>query len=108
MPSARRHSPTPLARLQNPPWTRRTEKREWQKLIENKWTTIEPADLLNVTKTEGQMWLALFHFVSNDEVRLCCLAAGTKAPCLTSVDHLPWPRYRSASDTTSTRFARAN
>jgi len=55
--------------IENPPWTRRTDSGEWQKLVENKWVTYQPADLLTLTKTEGQLWLALFQIVCNNEVR---------------------------------------
>merc|ERR1719324_1562291 len=55
--------------IENPPWTRRTPDGVWQKLIDDKWKTIEPAELLTLTKTEGQMWLALFHFICNAEIQ---------------------------------------
>lgn len=55
--------------IENPPWTRRTKDGQWQKLIDNKWTDFAPADLLTLTKTEGQLWLALFHIICNNEIR---------------------------------------
>mmetsp|Transcript_2850 Transcript_2850/g.5782 ORF Transcript_2850/g.5782 Transcript_2850/m.5782 type:complete len:589 (+) Transcript_2850:112-1878(+) len=55
--------------IENPPWTRRTPEGKWQKLIDDKWKTVEPAELLTLTKTEGQMWLALFHFICNAEIQ---------------------------------------
>jgi len=55
--------------IENPPWTRRTKEGQWQKLVENKWVDYAPADLLTLTKTEGQLWLALFHIICNNEIR---------------------------------------
>lgn len=55
--------------IENPPWTRRTADGQWQKLVDSKWVDYAPADLLTLTKTEGQLWLALFHIVCNNEIR---------------------------------------
>ncbi len=56
--------------LENPPWTRRLPKSgAWQKLVEGTWRDVAPADLLALTKTEGQVWLTLFSLVGNGEVR---------------------------------------
>ena len=56
--------------LENPPWTRRLKvSGQWQKLVDNSWVDVAPADLLTLTKTEGQVWLALFSLVGNPEVR---------------------------------------
>jgi len=50
--------------IENPPWTRRTEAGQWEKLIDYKWEKVEPIDLLKITKLEGQPWLALYHLVA--------------------------------------------
>lgn len=55
--------------IENPPWTRRTDAGEWQKLVNNSWETFAPEDLLTLTQTEGQVWIALFSFVCNNEIR---------------------------------------
>jgi hypothetical protein len=49
--------------IENPPWTRRVEGK-WEKLIDYKWSKVEPIDLLKVTKLEGQPWLSLYHLVA--------------------------------------------
>jgi hypothetical protein len=58
---------TPL--IENPPWTRRTDKGKWQKLIDHKWSDIQPIDLMKVTKLEGQQWIALYYFLARKEFR---------------------------------------
>lgn len=56
--------------IENPPWSRRLKKSGvWQKLVDNAWEEVEVSDLLKLTKTEGQVWLALFSLVCNNEVR---------------------------------------
>ena len=56
--------------LENPPWTRRLPKsRQWQKLVEQQWEDVATTELLTLTKTEGQVWLALFSLICNNEVR---------------------------------------
>jgi hypothetical protein len=54
--------------IENPPWARRREGR-WEKLVDLKWARVEPAELLRVTKHEGQAWLALYHLLCSGEVR---------------------------------------
>jgi zinc finger MYND domain-containing protein 10 len=56
--------------IENPPWTRRNaENGSWEKLIDYKWSKIEPIDLLKVTKLEGQPWLSLYHLIAKDIFR---------------------------------------
>ena len=55
--------------IENPPWTRRRADGKWQKLVDFKWESVDPADLLKLTKYEGQAWLALYHLVCSGEVR---------------------------------------
>jgi zinc finger MYND domain-containing protein 10 len=55
--------------IENPPWTRRHPDGHWEKLIEYKWEKVEPINLLQVTKLEGQPWLALYHLVAKDTFR---------------------------------------
>lgn len=58
--------------LENPPWTRRLPlSGQWQKRDGDgqKWNDVANADLLTLTKIEGQVWIALFSLVCNAEVR---------------------------------------
>ena len=55
--------------IENPPWTRRLDNGKWQKLIDQKWNTVAPIDLLNVTKLEGQPWLGLYHLLAKETFR---------------------------------------
>lgn len=69
--------------VEEPPWTRRRsiEGRErdgdvvsartvWEKLGErNEWGEVPPADLLSLTRLEGQPWLALFHLTTSRSCR---------------------------------------
>ncbi|KAG5191579.1 hypothetical protein JKP88DRAFT_271291 [Tribonema minus] len=55
--------------IENPPWTRRLDSGKWQKFIDFKWQDVKPADLLKLTRLEAQVWLALFHLVTQPECR---------------------------------------
>lgn len=55
--------------IENPPWTRRLATGKWQKLVDQKWTQVEPIDLLKITKLEGQPWLALYFLMAKDVFR---------------------------------------
>ncbi|CAM9182135.1 unnamed protein product, partial [Phaeothamnion confervicola] len=55
--------------IENPPWTRRLPNGRWQKVHDFQWRDVSRADLLKVTRTEGQVWLALFHLVCGAESR---------------------------------------
>ncbi|CAH1782565.1 unnamed protein product [Owenia fusiformis] len=53
--------------IDNPPWTRRKQDGEIEKYIDNKWVTVTYEDSLKLTKTEGQVWIALFHLLMEEE-----------------------------------------
>mmetsp|Transcript_4636 Transcript_4636/g.4779 ORF Transcript_4636/g.4779 Transcript_4636/m.4779 type:complete len:433 (+) Transcript_4636:71-1369(+) len=55
--------------IENPPWTRRSNKGKWQKLIDQKWSDVAPIDLMKVTKLEGQPWLGLYHLLAKEVFR---------------------------------------
>jgi zinc finger MYND domain-containing protein 10 len=55
--------------IEYPPWTFRNAAGKWFKYEEQKWVATEPEDLLKLTKTEGQMWLSLFHLMCDGECR---------------------------------------
>ena len=64
--------------IEEPPWTRRrllptgkeeTPKHVWEKLIDNKWETVLPSDLLQMTKYEAQCWLSLYFLTCNNTCR---------------------------------------
>lgn len=55
--------------IENPPWTRRSDKGKWQKLIDSKWTDVQPIDLMKITKLEGQPWLGLYHLMAKEVFR---------------------------------------
>lgn len=55
--------------IENPPWTRRLDNGKWQKLVDQNWKSIEPIDLLKLTKYEGQPWLMLFHLMTKENFR---------------------------------------
>ncbi|CAM9362081.1 unnamed protein product [Discosporangium mesarthrocarpum] len=57
------------ALIENPPWTRRSNEGKWEKYVDFKWTNVAPADLLVITKTEGQVWLAMYHLMCQEECR---------------------------------------
>ena len=55
--------------IENPPWTRRLDNGKWQKLVDQNWKTVEPIELLKLTKYEGQPWLMLFHLMTKENFR---------------------------------------
>lgn len=55
--------------IENPPWTRRLATGKWQKLINQKWSTVDPIDLMKVTKVEGQPWIALYQLLAKEVFR---------------------------------------
>jgi len=55
--------------IENPPWTRRTERGTWEKLKDHKWAQVPPQDLLLLTPLEAQPWLVLFNLLCEGEVR---------------------------------------
>lgn len=58
-----------LPLIENPPWTRRTSTGKWEKLVDFKWESVKPIDLLRLTKLEGQPWLALFALLAKKSFR---------------------------------------
>jgi hypothetical protein len=55
--------------IEYPPWTYRTEDGKWKKYNEGKWEMVEAEDLLKITKTEGQVWIALYWLMCDGEAR---------------------------------------
>jgi hypothetical protein len=62
--------------LEEPPWTRQREitvqgKKHWttQKFFDNKWHDVEPHNRLQLTRTEGQIWLALYNLMLDERCR---------------------------------------
>ena len=74
--------------IENPPWVmRRTGARDasskpspspaaaaaaaavWLKYVNHEWTVVPPRDLLKLTPTEGQAWLALYNLLCEPEIR---------------------------------------
>jgi len=63
--------------IEEPPWTRRRtiavkgkqNEHKWEKLVNNKWETIPPSDLLQITKCEAQPWLTLYFLTCNNTCR---------------------------------------
>ncbi|CAL1546402.1 unnamed protein product [Lymnaea stagnalis] len=48
--------------VESPPWTKKEDGKIF-KFIESKWQEVSFEDSLKLTKTEGQVWLALFHLL---------------------------------------------
>ncbi|KAH9510040.1 Zinc finger MYND domain-containing protein 10 [Bulinus truncatus] len=48
--------------VESPPWTKKKNGKIF-KFIESKWQEVSFEDSLKLTKTEGQVWLALFHLL---------------------------------------------
>jgi len=55
--------------IENPPWTRRSDKGVWEKIKDHKWEIVPPQDLLLITPLEAQAWLILFNLLCEVEVR---------------------------------------
>ncbi|KAG7384594.1 Zinc finger MYND domain-containing protein 10 [Phytophthora pseudosyringae] len=69
--------------VENPPWTHkavvkvkndgdnqgpRTEVK-WKKFVDQKWVVVEPSDLLALTTTEAQVWLAIYYLLCTKSAR---------------------------------------
>ncbi|XP_005110410.1 zinc finger MYND domain-containing protein 10 [Aplysia californica] len=52
--------------VESPPWTRRKDGKIY-KFIDGKWQEVSFEDSLKLTKTEGQVWLALFHLLMEQQ-----------------------------------------
>ncbi|KAK1948012.1 Zinc finger MYND domain-containing protein 10 [Phytophthora citrophthora] len=72
---------TLVALVENPPWTHkaivkgtgenqesRTEVK-WRKFVDQKWIVVEPSDLLALTTTEAQVWLAIYYLLCTKSAR---------------------------------------
>ncbi|GMF11635.1 unnamed protein product [Phytophthora lilii] len=76
---------TLVALVENPPWTHkallkvpvkeeggedetRTEVK-WKKFVDQKWVVVEPSDLLVLTTTEAQVWLAIYYLLCTKSAR---------------------------------------
>lgn len=63
---------TLAALVENPPWTHRRQKDdtiEWTKFVDQKWTQVEPSELLVLTTTEAQVWLAIYYLLCTKSAR---------------------------------------
>ncbi|XP_013417861.1 zinc finger MYND domain-containing protein 10 [Lingula anatina] len=52
--------------VENPPWTKRKHGK-LKKYVDNKWQEVSYGDSLKLTKIEGQMWIALFQLLMNQD-----------------------------------------
>lgn len=65
--------------IENPPWTHKTlvpasdednsGQVRWKKFVHQKWVFVEPSDLLVLTSTEAQVWLALYYLLCTKAAR---------------------------------------
>ncbi|KAJ8614488.1 hypothetical protein CTAYLR_000743 [Chrysophaeum taylorii] len=60
--------------MENPPWTRARSdpvsgERSWEKLVDGEWKAVPADRLLEVTKIEAQVWLALYYLAMHPEIR---------------------------------------
>ncbi|DBA01557.1 TPA: hypothetical protein N0F65_011528 [Lagenidium giganteum] len=60
--------------VENPPWTHKviedgTEEVRWKKFSHQKWKFVEPSDLLVLTTTEAQVWLAIYYLLCTQSAR---------------------------------------
>ncbi|XP_068701854.1 zinc finger MYND domain-containing protein 10-like [Montipora foliosa] len=61
------NTPVILVQLvENPPWIKRS-KDKLMKFIDNKWKVISENERLQLTKTEGQVWLAVYQLLMNED-----------------------------------------
>jgi zinc finger MYND domain-containing protein 10 len=52
--------------IESPPWTwRNSENGQWLKFQNQKWGTVPAADLLKLTKLEGQIWLSVYNILTD-------------------------------------------
>ncbi|RHZ14392.1 hypothetical protein DYB37_010303 [Aphanomyces astaci] len=58
-----------VALLENPPWTYKAPDNTWKKFDHQKWTQVAPCDLLQITTTEAQPWIALYFLVCSKAAR---------------------------------------
>lgn len=63
--------------IENPPWTHKvlvkSDNQEaevkWKKFVDQKWVIVDPSDLLSLTTTEAQVWLAVYYLVCTKSAR---------------------------------------
>lgn len=77
---------TLVALVENPPWTHKAVVKlpakkddasdlspraevKWKKFVDQKWITVEPSDLLALTTTEAQVWLAIYYLLCTKSAR---------------------------------------
>lgn len=64
------------ALIENPPWTHKAVSGKpgdgevkWKKFVNQKWVVVEPSDLLVLTTTEAQVWLAVYYLLCTKSAR---------------------------------------
>lgn len=62
--------------IENPPWTHKAvavadgqSEVTWKKFVDQKWAVVEPSDLLSLTTTEAQVWLAVYYLLCTKSAR---------------------------------------
>jgi hypothetical protein len=64
--------------IENPPWTYKDVVKDdktgetvvtWKKFSQQKWTVVEPSDLLVLTTTEAQVWIAVYYLICSKNAR---------------------------------------
>ncbi|GMF17911.1 unnamed protein product [Phytophthora fragariaefolia] len=77
---------TLVALVENPPWTHKAVTKlpsrkkdgddsstktevKWKKFVDQKWIVVEPSDLLALTTTEAQVWLAIYYLLCTKSAR---------------------------------------
>uniref|UniRef100_K3WW83 Uncharacterized protein n=1 Tax=Globisporangium ultimum (strain ATCC 200006 / CBS 805.95 / DAOM BR144) TaxID=431595 RepID=K3WW83_GLOUD len=64
--------------IENPPWTHKVtvtagkdepKQVKWKKFVNQKWVFVEPGDLLVLTTTEAQVWLAIYYLLCTKSAR---------------------------------------
>ncbi|KAF4321086.1 hypothetical protein BBO99_00002127 [Phytophthora kernoviae] len=76
---------TLVALVENPPWTHKMTVKlpnqtdggeqetktevKWKKFVDQKWVFVEPGDLLALTTTEAQVWLAIYYLLCTKSAR---------------------------------------
>ncbi|RDD46864.1 Zinc finger MYND domain-containing protein 10 [Trichoplax sp. H2] len=60
-----------MARLiDNSPWIRTTKNGDMEKYIDSKWQKVAPDEHLKLSKIEGQIWIAIYQLLMNDDFRV--------------------------------------
>lgn len=58
--------------IENPPWTHKAvagSEVTWKKFVDQKWVVVDPSDLLSLTTTEAQVWLAVYYLLCTKSAR---------------------------------------